>query len=100
MQKHKIRPRGFLIPENPVFTLLTSQTKSRLSAVDLQPAIFSSTMNSPDNAISERFDPQARRTTHNMKRLRLTQAASTTDGESCTQPTVKCAGVQFAAFNG
>ncbi|MBN3797423.1 hypothetical protein [Burkholderia sp. Ac-20392] len=63
MQKHKIRPRGFLIPENPVFTPFTSQTQSRLSTGDLQHAIFSSTMNSPDNAISERFDPQARHTT-------------------------------------
>lgn len=96
-QKHEIRKRRFLIPENTVFTCVTGQSGFRLSAGDLHHAIFSSTMNSPDDAISMRFDPQARQ---NMKRLRQTMQPLHTYGESCTQPIVGRAFALYAVLNG
>ena len=96
-QKHEIRKRRFLIPENTVFTCVTGQSGFRISAGDLHHAIFSSTMNSPDDAISVRFDPQARQ---NMKRLPQTMQPLHTYGESCTQPIVGRAFAQYAVLNG
>ncbi|NTX31766.1 hypothetical protein HT746_32440 [Burkholderia pyrrocinia] len=95
-QKHEFRPGRLFIPENAVFTRIAEQSKYRLSVRGLHHAIFSSTMHSPDNAVSERIDPQARQ----HETAATDHAASTTDGASCTQPIVERAIAQYAVLNG
>ncbi|WP_175975880.1 hypothetical protein [Burkholderia sp. BCC1047] len=53
-QKHKSRRRRFFIPEMAVFTRIAEHIQCRPAVPGLHRAFFSSTMNSPDNAISER----------------------------------------------